>query len=324
MALIFFTGGESGTPDFTSYSTSVSCRTSPKKSGAYGIYLSGPSLTQVFPAQTEFFFSCAIFMESYSSINAIVDFRDASSSVISLRGFSSSSPWQLFVGGSSVATGVALIGLNVWHIIEVHIKIHGSTGLFHFRVDGLDDAIFTGNTAVVASNVTRFSAGISGSGYNLDDIILNDITGTINNSWMGGAKIVALRPIGPGNQTQWTPSAGLNWQCVDEVPISITDYVSGNIVGMLDLYDLAGLPAGICSDATMLGVKVFNSAARSGITVSYIENSLRTNDSTVFSSVITATSVPIVQSTIWDLNPVTGTTWTYTDINALEAGVKVA
>lgn len=325
MALIFFSGGESGTPDFTTNGL-VTCSTAQVKTGTYSLYfVNTPGATLDFPsALTEFFFSCALYISSSGSPTAIVDFRNAAgTSVVSLRYNSSVTPWQLFVGANSVATGICLATHSAWRVIEIHVKIHSSNGLIHFRVNGLDDAIFAGNTASVSSSVTRFYSGTTGWGYHMDDLIINDTTGPINNSWMGGSRIVAIRPIGPGSLTQWTPSTGANWQCVDEKPISATDYVSSNIAGSIDLYDLASLPAGVCSLDSILGVKVFNSMSRSGVTTSYVQNALRTNSVNSFSSSFAVPLIDTLENTILDLNPITGLTWTYSDINALEVGVKL-
>jgi hypothetical protein len=253
-------------------------------------------------------------------------FRNGSNTVIYWTGgsYSSPLPYTFYVGNTAIGSTATSFYSSTWFLIEIHVILHASSGLIHVRVNGLDDLIYTGNTIAAGySTITNFFMFTSYTGTWIDDFIINDNTGSINNSWMGGSKIVGLSPIGPGSSSQWTPSVGLNWQCVDEIPISITDYVTGNIAGMLDLYDLASLPAGVCSDVSLLGVKVFNSVIRSGITVSYIENSLRTNNSNTFSPSITVPANAIVQSTIWDLNPVTGTTWTYIDVNALESGVKV-
>jgi hypothetical protein len=330
LALIFFSGGESGTPDFTTMSGNISCSSAHVKTGNYSLYLqsTNSAITQVFPyGLTNFYMT--FWMYPYFGSGSVPSwyFRNGSNTVIVWTGgvYASLLPYTFYVGGTAIGSTITSFYSNAWFLIEIHIILHASSGLIHVRVNGIDDLIYTGNTIAAGySTTTNFYMYTGYSDTWVDDFIINDTAGSINNSWMGGSKIVALSPVGPGSSSQWTPSAGLNWQCVDEIPISATDYVTGNIAGMLDLYDLAGLPAGVCSDVSLLGVKVFNSVARSGITVSYIKNSLRTNSSNVFSPNVTVPPDALIQSTFWDLNPVTGTTWTYTDINTLETGVKVA
>lgn len=324
MALIFFTGGESGTPDFTSYTSNVVCSASVKRTGNYSLYFlgTGYDATQNFGALTEFYVAASFYFTGWASNLIIFNFRSSNTSIVSLRSINISSRLSVYVGGSIVASGTFWPNLNAWMMFELHIKI-GSSGLIHLRVNGLDDIVYSGATNTLGSSVDNLQiAGANWNGY-IDDLIINDTTGPINNSWMGGAKVVGLRPIGPGSSASWTPSVGANWQCVDEAPISQTDYVEANVVGTLDLYDLDNLPSGVCSNVSVLGLKVFNSAMRSGITVSYIENAIRTNSANVYTPNFEVPSVPYVFCSLWDLNPITGTTWTYTDVNALESGVKL-
>jgi hypothetical protein len=237
----------------------------------------------------------------------------------------SGGPYTFYVGEStSIGSTRSNFYNDVWYLIEIHVILHVTAGLIHVRVNGVDEIVYAGNTIAAGySTISNFYMFASYTDTWIDDLIFNDTTGSINNAWMGGVKIVGLRPIGPGSSTQWTPSIGANWQCVDEAPISEADYVASDIAGALDLYDLASLPDGVCSNVSFLGLKVFNGVSRAGLTVSYIQNVMRTNSANTYSSIYNVSSVMQVQSVLWDLNPITGTTWTYTDINALESGVKL-
>jgi len=326
LALIFFSGGESGTPDFTSYTSNIVCSTTYKKTGNYSFRFFGTDYDaiQSFGAMTEFYIVASFYFTAWVSNVVLLNFRSSSTSIVSLRSVSIGNRFSVYVGGSNVASssGIFWPSVNTWIMLELHVKI-GSSGLIHLRANGLDDIIYSGATNTSGLSVDNLQiAGANWNGY-IDDLIINDTTGPINNSWMGGAKVVGLRPIGPGSSASWTPSVGANWQCVDEAPISQTDYVEANVVGTLDLYDLDNLPSGVCSNVSVLGLKVFNSAMRSGITVSYIENAIRTNSANVYTPNFEVPSVPYVFCSLWDLNPITGTTWTYTDVNALESGVKL-
>ena len=326
MALIFMTGGESGVSDFTS-SLYLTVSTDQKRTGNYSYFINNGYIMQSLPVQyAELFCSLAVRISTLAIAPTFLSFENSGTSVVSIVGPSTTAPsvgCKLYVGATLVATGNMVLSLNTWYILDLHIIIHDVNGLIHFKVNGLDDAIYVGNTAIIASSVSEFRSKSSNSGIHLDDIIINDTAGTINNSWMGGSKIIALRPIGPGSLTQWTPSEGANWECVGEAPISETDYVVGNIAGAIDLYDLSSLPAGVCSLDTFLGAKVFNSISRSGITTSYVESIIRTNSENTFTPPIAVPLINTIESMIWDLNPITGTTWTYADINALEVGVKL-
>ena len=326
MALIFFSGGESGTPDFTSTSGNISCSTTHVKTGNYSLYVqaTNSTATQVFPyGLTELYMTFWMYPNFFSGGQPTWVLRNGGNDVIKWW-TGGGTPYTFAIGNTAIGTTLANIYNSTWTLIEIHV-ILAVSGLIHVRVNGIDSLIYTGNTTAAGySTIDRFYIFASYTDTWIDDLIFNDTTGSINNSWMGGAKVVGLKPIGPGSSTQWTPSVGANWQCVDEVPVSEADYVTGNIVGVTDLYDLASLPAGVCSDASILGIKAWNAIARTGVTASYIDNVIRTNASNALSSIITVPTVDTVMTSLWDLNPITGTTWTYTDINALEVGVKLA
>ncbi len=85
--------------------------------------------------------------------------------------------------------------------------------------------------------------GISGTcDYTFDDIICNDSTTSFDNSMPNPlSKFQLLKPNGAGDNSQWTPSVGSNWQCVDEIPYDDPaggDYVSTNTAGNIDDYNL--------------------------------------------------------------------------------------
>ena len=66
----------------------------------------------------------------------------------------------------------------------------------------------------------------------------------MNATWIGRGGIPAIFPTGAGNSTDLNPSAGANWQCVDEVPPNDdTDYVSSAVVDDHDSYAASNLAA---------------------------------------------------------------------------------
>lgn len=328
MALIFFSGGESGTPDFTSTYGDVSCSTTHVKSGNYSLLVHSVNSTATInlPVElTDFYLTFWMWQYYGSGGQPYWYLQNNGNTVIYWRATSTtSSPHTFYVGSTAIgSTSSSIIG-STWVLMEMHIILHSITGLIHVRLNGVDSLIYSGNTVAAGYNtINRFYVYSSYSDIWIDDLIFNDTTGLINNSWMGGTKIVGLRPIGPGNSTQWIPSVGDNWQCVNEAPISETDYVSTDIAGALDLYNLESIPAGVCANSDFLGAKVFNGVLRSGLTTSYIKNVIRTNSEDTVSDTVSVPTLLFNQGTIWDLNPITGTTWSYTDINALEAGVKL-
>jgi hypothetical protein len=75
----------------------------------------------------------------------------------------------------------------------------------------------------------------------IDDVIFDDST------WVGPSSIQGLVPTGAGATTQFDPSTGSNYACVDEVPASDTDYIYTNTANDVDTYACGNLTGTINS-----------------------------------------------------------------------------
>jgi hypothetical protein len=324
LAILFATGGELGIPEFSSYdSNGIYCVTNYKRSGSYSIRFYSGSATQVIPSTTELYISGWFYFTWLSGGTIeLIKLRGGGTTNVALRTSPGNPLWLYDPKTITIlASGSTTLTLNTWYLIELHIRI-GVNGLVECRLNGLPEFSYSGNTTN-----TPFIDGVymdaSSVNYYLDDFIINDTTGSINNSWMGGCKIVTLRPIGAGSSTQWIPSAGSNWDCVDETPPSATDYISSTTAGALDLYDIAPLPDGVSSSATIRSVIVTALAQRAGLSTSYFYDAIRINGSNYFSPLYGTGPVYSPFSYIMDLNPATGVTWLFSEVNTIEAGVKL-
>ncbi len=72
------------------------------------------------------------------------------------------------------------------------------------------------------------------------------------NDILGDAHLITQVPNGAGANTAWTPSAGANWQCVDEIPPNDADYVSTPTLNAQDNYTFPALAAGTYTIYAML------------------------------------------------------------------------
>ena len=147
-----------------------------------------------------------------------------------------------------VASGSKTLTVGTWYLIEVHVKIADSGGVLETRVDLVSDAVYSGDTkpgtaAVVDNLVWGSTAQNTGNCY-LDDIVVNDTAGEVNNSWPDNSKVVLLKPTADGSLLEWTPTpSGSHYSTVDEVPPSGTDYLSTQAVDKVDEFVLEDLPA---------------------------------------------------------------------------------
>jgi hypothetical protein len=152
-----------------------------------------------------------------------------------------------------VATSATSLSALTWCMIELHVKIDNA-GIIELRINSSlsDGASFSGDTqpdtntmvsTLVWGNVWR--ANYDTYSY-LDDIIVNDVSGSYNNSWPNGGKVYYAALTGDGGINQWSPSpAGLtHYTAVDEVPPSAVDYIRASTTNLVDIFSVANLPAG--------------------------------------------------------------------------------
>lgn len=143
--------------------------------------------------------------------------------------------------GSASAAG--LIFPNVWYGLVIQVTINSSTGSVQAWLNGGASQIINSSglntqaTGNAFAGQMRFGDFQNARAREFDDLYVYDTSGGTQNANPGDSRIITKMPNGAGNSTQWTPSAGSNWQCVDEIPPNDdTDYVSSSTAGQTDLY----------------------------------------------------------------------------------------
>lgn len=225
-----------------------------------------------------------------------------------------------------LATGVTPWGANVWHYFEIKIKIHSTTGTIEVRRDGNVEIAATGlNTrnggaAGVINQVLLVGGGGNDPQAYFDDYVICDTNGSLNNDFLGDVRVSAIFPTGAGNSTQFTPSAGANYAAVDEVsPNGDTDYVESSNVGDKDTYVYGDLPsaAGIVKAVRILPyAKKTDAGGRTIVSVARLGGTEVDSASKGLST--TYAYLPDIRET----KP-GGGTWSITDVNNTEFGIKV-
>ncbi len=325
MSMIVMCGFESGSVLEIDMTNDL-VNSSVKRGGNYSLYhgMSTSYATKNIPVTTELYMQYAVYFQGMGS-GAILQWRKGTTVLGYLYFDATLKICKLYVGATMVATGTKVFNPNTWYVFELHIKIADAGGVVEFRVDGLTDMSYSGDTQPGA-DTTIDNFNWPGQLYlieYLDDIIVNTPSGSVNNSWPNGLKIVLLKPNGAGSSTQWTPSAGSNYQCVDEVPVSQTDYVYVNADGQLDLYTMEDLPAEAKSIAAIQAV---SGAWKSGVpAVNNIKNAIRLNGVTYLGANKALPTSMALLSTLWETDPGNpGSPFTVDQINTIEAGQQAA
>lgn len=332
MACILARGFEHGSIYDFDYISSVSVainNTTVRAPGVYSGYMSNGTFYGYMniPATAEFYLQVAMYPNVIGTSLHMIKWKSGSTVLGSLYWDNTLKVFKLYTGdaGTLVATGTVSYS-PVWQILELYIKINDS-GTLTFRHNGIQDMTFSGDTKPGAdTTVNRIEICSVGSGYYyVDDIIVNDTTGDApGNTWPNGAYVGAIVPNGAGTTTQWTPSTGSNYACVDEKPPVTTDYVLTNTVDQIDSYAMENAPA---AASVILGVEETIFAVKIGApAVTTLKPLVRiggTDYPEASGIAVGNTLYPPIRK-CWALNPNTSAAWTVQNVTDLELGMKSA
>lgn len=229
-------------------------------------------------------------------------------------------------GGTTVlATSAAgVLPSNTWVHIECKYTCHDTTGAVIVKVNGVEviniSGVDTRSGGTGLTNIAFFGANTGSHTKSIDDLFILDTSGSVNNDFIGQATVKALLPDGAGASTQWTPSAGSNYQCVDDAAQDgDTTYVASATAGHKDLYTFANLGA---SD-TPKAVEVVALTRKDDATARTMAVTLRSNATDVDGATYTQTTTYDYAELYRDTDPNTSAAWTKAGVDALQAGVKV-
>lgn len=240
---------------------------------------------------------------------------------------------NVYIGASLKATGTHYYFHQTYYLIEAYLKIHTS-GIIQVKMDGVLDINFSGDTTGAGGSVNNFwfnsGAHLGYYPYHyVDDLALNDASGSYDNSWCGDGHIEKIIPNGAGTVNEFSNSGSTagsnNYTYVDDFPSdSDTSYVyaSGSSTGNQDRYAMSAF-----SGTGKTITRVYSEARirktiadDTNIRIGYVPN----GGSEVFSGSVTLTiAYDDIVGTSGSTNPVTGLAWTTDDVNALEYVVEI-
>lgn len=320
----FEMGSKEQAPQWTG---NPSASTTQKRSGAYSLRNTGSYYCRwPFAATDVFYLRLGVFPE-VGETGGVLSLLDSTGTAqlsvsfgtlwLTLRAGSGS--------GASIASGSPTLRAGTWNCLEMYGKIDGVNGEAILKVNGVTSINFAGNTLTTANADVAFltvpSSSLSASGY-YDDIALNDDAGAVNNSWVGRGGIYPGVVNADGDSTDLTPSAGSNYECVDErPPNNDTDYVSSDVVDDHDLYTIAatGAPATGDVSAVVVWARARLSEAGAGNIATVIKPNAAETDSSDYGLDVSYEYF----STLYELNPETSAAWSVAEVDATQIGVKV-
>jgi len=222
------------------------------------------------------------------------------------------------------ASAVAL-QVGVFAYLEVQMKCaNAPDGTCTVRINGTEVLALTGlDTLYTSATLSRIGLAC---GYNnntvmdYDDLVVMDTTGAVNNAFLGDVTISALLPSGAGTTSGWTPSAGSNYQNVDEALVNDdTDYNSTSTLNAKDTYAMANVAAG----ADIRAVQIVTAQRKGAEGPGKIKHVVRSGgtDYDLTEQGIGGTTYSFLRSVV-ETDPATAAAWSESGFNAVEIGIK--
>ena len=230
--------------------------------------------------------------------------------------------------GTVLATSSNTIAVDVWYYAELQVVIDNSpNGQATAKINGVTWAsVVNGDiqaTANAYANALQLNGGTTATYLTYyDDLYVCDDAGTYNKDFLGDIRVEALMPDGAGATTDWDPSAGANYECVDEIPPdSDTTYVSTATATEVDTYEFDDVTP---TTGTVLAVVTYMFARKDDEGARVINSVVRpvATDYASGASHSIGDSYAYYPDIYEENEEVTGV-WTIATVNASEFGIKL-
>jgi len=322
MSVIYMFSPDVG--DLSGLSTNFSISTGGARTGSRSLQSqSGTSfLMSPFPTKSEIYWRQGIYQEDFE-VPPRIYFRNGETTQCSIYINFSTGQITLYRGAISTWLAESTLGAipsASWVCLEVHLVVDDTNGIFEVLVEGNNVVSYSGDTSsdstTYVNNVYNYQGAAVTPWYRVDDLMCRD------DDWCGQGGLYVLTPTANGSETDWTPSTGNPWECIDEIPPSFSDYIYETISGYgQHLFEMSDLPSEL---KIVTAVQALAFAKVPYASSLRIANIIKSN-STVTSGIDFGLSTSDMYiSEIYDNDPDTDSGWTVGAVNALEAGIKMA
>lgn len=222
--------------------------------------------------------------------------------------------------GTTLATSTNTLSPNTWYWIEFKATINNTTGAYEVRVNGTSTgwiAAATGaNTRGTGTNnsATGISVGNGNTGCYYDDVVMAD-------DFVGQLQGAFVRPVGPGNYSQWTPNSGSNDGAVRN-PVTDDDnsFNSSTTSGNKDTFVMEKLP--VSGSPTILGVQHVIYAKQDAGVQRTLRPKQRTSSTDYNGTSVNTGTTYAYYTEVKNTDPSTGSAWTKSGFEAAEMGYE--
>jgi len=236
-----------------------------------------------------------------------------------------------FSGGTTLGTtAAAALVANTYAYVELKVLIHASAGTVDLKVNGVSVLALTGqntrNTGTAQWTALRIghetgATSNSSNEIDFDDLYVPDGSGSSPwNAFLGDCRVDAVYPTAAGNSSGFTPSAGSNYQNVDDTaPDDDSTYNAAASSPLTDTFVVGDAPV---AGASIFGVQHCLSMKKTDAGTCTVAPVVRHSSTDYVGSDISPATTYGYGLAINATNPGTSAQWTESDFNAAEFGYK--
>lgn len=231
--------------------------------------------------------------------------------------------------GSSTVLGTSTLTLTAPqnNYIEYKITASDAAGVVVVKVNGItflnlsSQDTNNGGSSTISNFYAVGDGNAASFAWDIDDLYICDTTGSApQNDFLGDVRVQAILPTGAGNYTQWTPSAGSNYQNVDENPTTDdTDYNSSSTANQKDTFVFGDVTP---TAGTVYGVAVNMMMRKDDGGVRTLQALARLSSTDANGATLTVGSSYANYQTIFETKP-GGGAFSITDVNNSEFGYEL-
>lgn len=274
---------------------------------------------------------CAVYLDAVSGSNDInlLQLQESGTAHVELM-ITRNSKLRVNRNGTQVGSDQSdTLPAQTWFYLEWYIVVTDSLSSGHctVKINGTTKLDITSGDTRNGGSGTPNTVLIGGGGFSnvyIDDLVITSMDTTTTPPFLGDRRVITLYPSGDGNYSQFTGSDGNsvnNYQLMDESSsINLTDYVESATAGHRDSYAMENpslTPANVHAVQVSVCAAKVDAGNRTGKT--FVRISGTNYDGPTFFPA----SSPLVHSNLMETSPATASAWTSSELNGLEAGVKV-
>lgn len=221
--------------------------------------------------------------------------------------------------GNNTGTLLASASMSAVQFVDCYIYVHDSAGRVVVKDSAGTELIdYTGDTQNAGTGVIDL---LRWNSYGVDNIMYVDDIAVRTDDYCGSGGNYALTVSGAGANTVWAASTGDNYACVDEIPATLTDYVSTDVSvnGTKDNYAATALPITASSIAV---VAVYALAQLDEAGSGSIRTTIKSSTSYGNGATTNLDTTAIWVKGFFDTDPATSAAWVQENLDDAQPGIE--